>query len=53
MFSTCAKFEHNTSFITDLQELILLKGVTSNDLLESYTELQGVQLVTKQEEEGE
>jgi hypothetical protein len=31
---------------------MILKGVTFNDLLESYTELQGVQLVTKRDEEG-
>jgi hypothetical protein len=30
----------------------MLKGVTFVDLLKHYTELQGVQLVTKREEEG-
>ena len=52
MFSTCAKSELKDSFIKDLEELIL-EGVSFNDLLESYTELQGVQLVTKRDEEGE
>lgn len=49
-FSTCAKSELKVSFTEDLVEL-LLRGVTFNDLLESYTELQGVQLVTKRDEE--
>lgn len=51
MFSACAKSELKVSFIKDLEELTL-GGVAFSDLLESYTELQGVQLVTKMEEEG-
>ena len=52
VFSCCSQSELNISFIKYLEELIL-RGVTFGDLLESYTELQGVQLVTKRDEQGE
>jgi hypothetical protein len=51
-FHLVPNLDSNVSFIKDLGELIL-KGVSFNDLLESYTELQGVQLGTKKYEEGE